>query len=366
MVLLSREPKIRNLVIHVDTEDTLRTKGLPLIYGHPDTFTPLQATVSFETSHDCKAKAVEILFKAAVKTHFFARDEVSRKLEGEQVFYTKHWELETEKPKPGWISKGKYVMQCPVLLDPMLPSSSECSTGRMVYSFEARLKGAKMGFARTDLVVTQEVWVLNSSLPPPSVTTFDNPVTVREEWKSSLGYSITVPSDTLHFGQIVPIAIQLEAFNPGCVHEGEEALITSASFVLQEEKTFRAAFDRNIYETSEKLMNIAVNSGWPQSVDGWQRTIHVSLPSSTTMTADMQTKYLDVTHALVVVIEFRTATMGKSEKLKAQVDVKITAPRVVSAAPPQYDGDVVPGESMFQLGPPPTTDEELPTYSRYE
>ncbi|KAF9958389.1 hypothetical protein BGZ65_001493 [Modicella reniformis] len=365
---LSGDPKVRNLVIHVDTGSTIGTKELPLVYGHPDNFTLLHATVTFESSHDCKAKAVEILFKAAVKTHYFAQDEASRRYEGEQILYSKQWDLDVEKPKQGWIAKGNYARQCSVILDPLLPSSSESPFGSMRYFFEARLKGAKgFGIARIDHVVTQDVWVLNSSLPFPSTVMLDNPITVHEEWKGSLAYSVTVPMDTLHFGQVVPITIQLQPFYPGCAHEGEEALVTSANFTLRETKMFRAMFVRDTHETSEKLLNIAVNSGWPQSVDGWQRTIHVSLPSSPAMSADMQTKYLDITHTLVVMIEFRTSKMTKPDKLKAQVDVKITAPCFVTSTLPRY-GDAVPVESVLLLEPPPAIDanEELPSYSRYE
>lgn len=73
MTLLSGESKVKNLVIHVDTGTTIAAKGLPLVYGHMDTFTLLSATITFESSHDCKAKAIEILFKAAVKTHYFCK-----------------------------------------------------------------------------------------------------------------------------------------------------------------------------------------------------------------------------------------------------------------------------------------------------
>jgi len=74
MTLLTGESKVKNLVIHVDTGNTIGTKGQPLIYGHTDTFTPLSATVTFENSHDCKAKGIEIIFKAAVKTQYFGNN----------------------------------------------------------------------------------------------------------------------------------------------------------------------------------------------------------------------------------------------------------------------------------------------------
>ncbi|KAG0267368.1 hypothetical protein BG011_006785 [Mortierella polycephala] len=367
-MIISGEPKVKNLVIHLDTGHTIGPRGLPLIYGNQDALTLLHATITFESSHGCKAKGVDISFKAAAKSNFFAKDETSRKLEGEQVFYSKHWELSVEQPKPGWIAKGNYARQCSVVLDPSIPSSNESPFGSMRYVFEARLKGAKgFGIARMDMVVVQEVWVLNSTLPFLGTLTLDNPTSVRKRWKASLPYSLTIPSDTLYLGQVVPLTFQLMPFRVGTAFEGEEVVVTSASFTLRETKTFRAMFVRDVHETVDKLLHIAVNTGWPQSVDGWQRTIHVSLPSSPAMSTDMQTKYLDITHSLIVAIEFRTSKITKTEKLWAQLDVLITAPRTTSTEPPHYGETAIPVESLLMLEPPPAIDaEELPSYSRYD
>ncbi|KAF9187449.1 hypothetical protein BGZ51_001296 [Haplosporangium sp. Z 767] len=367
-MIISGESKVRNLAIHLDTEHSIGPRGLPLIYGNQDELTLLQATITFENSHDCKAKGIDIAFKAAVKSSFFAKDETSRKLEGEQVFYLKHWELGVERPKSGWIAKGNYARQCSVLLDPSIPSSSVSPFGSMRYVFEARLKGAKgFGIARTDMVVVQEVWVLNSTLPFLGTLTLDNPITVQEQWKDSLPYSLTIPSDTLHLGQVVPLTFQLMPFRAGTAFEGEEVMVTSASFTLRETKTFRAMFVRDVHETVDKLLHIAVNTGWPQNANGWQRTIHVSLPSSPAMSTDMQTKYLNITHSLIVVVEFRTSKITKTEKLRVLVDVLVTAPRTTSTEPPHYGETTFPAESLLMLEQPPTIDaEELPGYSRYD
>ncbi|KAF9357765.1 hypothetical protein BGX26_003116 [Mortierella sp. AD094] len=367
----SGEPKVRNLTIHIDTGNTIGPKGLPLVYGNPDALTLLQSTVIFESSQDCKAKAVEISFKAVVKTVYFAKDEVSRKYEGEQVFYSKNWELEVERPKSGWISKGNYARQCSVLLDPSLPSSSFSHYGTMKYIFEARLKGAKgFGITRSDWIVSQEVWVLNSTLPFSSNIHMDSPIIVQDQWKDVLPYSLSVPTDIVHFGQVIPVTIQLGRFKPGSAQEGEEVIVNNAIFKLRESKTFRAMFVKDNHETSERLMNIAVNTGWPQNVDGWQRTINVSLPMAPEMSADMQTKYLDVVHELVVVIEFRTSKMSKPEKLQAQFGIMVTAPRFMpsTSSPPQYGDGVIHIESLLLLEPPPAIDpeEQLPSYSRHE
>ncbi|KAI1320380.1 hypothetical protein EDD11_001182 [Mortierella claussenii] len=365
----SGEAKVRNLTIYIDTGSTIGPKGLPLLYGHLDARTILHSTVSFESSHDCKAKGIDICFKAATHSHFFSQDEASRKHEGKQVFILKRWELDVERPKPGWIAKGNYARSCSVLLDPSLPSSSESPFGSMRYFFEARLKGAKgFAIARIDSIVTQDVWVLNSILPFYSTIPIDCPVSISGLWRDTLPYAFTIPADTLHFGQVVPITLQLDSFRPGSAQVGEEIHVVNASFTLRETKTFRAMFVRDMHETAEKLLHIAVSTGWPQSVEGWERTVNVSLPSSPTMSADMQTKYLDVTHTLAVSIEFKTAKMSKTEKLKAQFDIHITAPRFLPTSPPRYGETAVHVESLLLLEPPPAIDasEPLPGYSRYE
>ncbi|KAF8982473.1 hypothetical protein BGZ46_001199 [Entomortierella lignicola] len=316
--MFTSEPKIKNLTIHIDTGKTIGPKELPLVYGNLDALTLLQAIITFESSQDCKAKAVEISFKAAVKTQFYGQDDTSRKYEGEQVFYSKKWELEVERPKPGWISKGNYARQCAVFLDPSFPSSNVSNFGSMRYIFEARLKGAKgLSIARTDWIVSQEVWVLNSCLPFSSTIPIDNPITISNQWRGILPYSLSIPTDIVHFGQVVPVTIQLGQFKSGSTQEGEEVVVTNAVFKLRESKTFRATFVKDTRETFEKLMNIPVNTGWLQNVDGWQRTINISLPMAPEISGDMQTKYLDVTHELIVVIEFRTNKMYKLEKLQA-------------------------------------------------
>ncbi|KAF9272238.1 hypothetical protein BGZ68_002585, partial [Mortierella alpina] len=362
--------KERKLVIHVDTGSTIGPRDLPLVYGSQDAITMLHATVSFESSHDCKAKAVEIMFKAAIKTGFFSKDEASRKHEGEQVFYSKQWTLDVARSKPGWISKGNYARQCSVVLDPSLPSSSESPYGSMRYIFEARLKGAKgIAIARTDHVVTQEVWILNSSLPALEMMPLhDNPLKAEEQWQDVLRYSVSVPSDVLYLGQVVPITFQLGPFMTASAYEGEQAVVSSANFTLRETKLFRAMFVRDTHRTEIKVLQIPVNAGWPQNVDGWARTIHITLPSSPTMSTDLCSKYLDITHTLEVVVEFKTSKMNKPEKLRTLLDIQVTAPRPYSTEPPLYGESVLVVDSLRVVEPPPAIDEQelLPGYSRYE
>ncbi|ORZ14409.1 hypothetical protein BCR41DRAFT_86916 [Lobosporangium transversale] len=280
----------------------------------------------------------------------------------------KHWELDVERPKPGWIGKGSYARLCSVILDPLLPSSSESPFGSMRYYFEARLKGAKgFGITRSDWVVAQEVWILNSSLPFYNNISIDNPTAVHGIWRDALKYSISIPSDLLYLGQRVAVTVQLHPFNQGSVYEGDEVQVIYATFTLRELKTFRAQFVRDVHQTTEKVLNITVNTAWRQSVDGWRKTINLSLPSSPIMSPNMQTKFMDVAHTLAVMIEFRTVKISKIEKLKAQLDVQITAPCFAPTLPPDYGETTRHVESLLLLEPPAIDpNESLPGYSRYE
>ncbi|KAF9579289.1 hypothetical protein BGW38_004512 [Lunasporangiospora selenospora] len=390
----------------------------------------VHAQVTFETSQDVRARAVEISFKAVCKTHYFSQDEASRKLEGTQIFYSKQWELDVERPKPGYIRQGCYARQVSVVLDPSWPSSAETPFGSMRYLFEARLKGGKgISLARVDWVVTQEVWVLNSKLPHPQLVDFGSgeyrrasrdlgsmdddllivdpvavptdPVVVRGRWKNHLSYSLTVPSETLYLGQVFPILIEFHTRR--LVQPLSAIQMTNASFVLKESRTYRATFVHETFEMVEKLLQVSVHAGWPtfgvtkqgegvsdnqhrnvtenqqeSSRDSnsnrdscpWKRTIHVSLPSSPTLSTSIRTKYLDIQHMLEVILEFQMSTNPKSERLCVPFELQITAPRPIPLDPPEY------GEQQHQtmveatslLEPPPAIDseDELPTYSRYE
>ncbi|KAF8980523.1 hypothetical protein CPC16_007421 [Podila verticillata] len=369
-------PKVRNLTIHVQTGATIGPKGLPLVYGSPDSLTILHAVINFETSHDCKAKGVEILFKAATRTTFSDATVPSLLHEAEQVFYSKHWDLEVLKPKPGLVGKGVYARQVSVVLDPSFPSSSHNVFGSMKYVFEARLKGAKgFSLARIDWTVHQEVWVLNSTLPfiYPGVNYIEEesePVAKFARWNEALPFALMVPSKTLYTGQVVPVKVSLEPFLSASPFAGQEIVILGATFILLETRLFRVRFVPEVREYVEKVMSIGVNTGWPRTADGWERVIHVSLPLSPAVSLSTKSRYLEISHSFVLLMDLQVAGRYKPEKLRAQVDIQITAPRSVPSEPPLY-GEMVlydDGDDDLMAPPPPgfDSDEELPGYARYD
>ncbi|KAF9305601.1 hypothetical protein BGZ74_009645 [Mortierella antarctica] len=373
-------PKVRNMTIHVQTGATIGPKGLPLVYGNPDSLTILNAVINFETSHDCKAKGVEILFKAAIRTQFSDATVPSLLHEAEQIFYSKQWELEVTKPRPGVVGKGVYARQVSVVLDPSFPSSCHNVFGSMRYIFEARLKGAKgFGIARIDWTVQQEVWVLNSTLPfiYPGVNDYyleeeSIPVAQFERWNDALPFSLTVPSQTLYTGQVVPVKVALEPFLAGSALAGQEPAILCATFILLETRLFRARFVPEVRESMQKVMSIGVNTGWPRTgaTTGWERVINISLPLSPSVSLSTKSRFLDISHTFVLMMDLQVAGRSKPEKLRTQVSVQITAPRSMPSEPPLY-GEMVlydDGGDGLMAPPPPgfDSDEELPGYARYD
>ncbi|KAG0328300.1 hypothetical protein BGZ99_005653 [Dissophora globulifera] len=373
MMMFKDSSKVKNLTIHVDTGATIGPKGLPLVCGRSEELSLVQATVSFETSHDCKAKGIEVSFKAASGTLYYGKlfsisarpatpEEVTLRLEGEQVYLSKHWDIGVQFAKPGSIAKGTYTRQVAVLLDPTLPSSTSHINGWVKYEFEARLKEAKgFGIGRHDTVVTQEVWVLNSSVPAMGL--IDIPVAVKAHWRRSVPFVVTLPSKTLCLDQVVPINIAQMPFITGTELEGQGVLVNSVNFVLQETRTARALYTRDVRQLAERFVDLTVNTGWEQSSEGWERTIYVSMPSSPALSASMTSRYLDVVHCLVVTIELRTNKI-KTDRIVVNVDVDITPPRTILTPPPGYNDETQNVDAV--LGIPTDLTDELPSYARYE
>ncbi|KAF9206549.1 hypothetical protein BGZ49_002273 [Haplosporangium sp. Z 27] len=356
--------KLKDLVINVHTGATIKPKGLPLIYGYPEEPTFLQATVSFEPNHDRKAKGVEITFKAIAHTLYYPASNIALKLEGEEVFYSKKWDLDVAFSKPGIIEKGSYSRSVSVVLDPTLPSSCSHFNGRVKYEFEARVKEGKgFGITKADIVVTSEVWVLNSLIPAMGLT--EIPVVSENCWKNSLPFLVSIPSKILCFEQLVPVRIQLNRFINGTEYFGQEVIVSNMSFVLQESRTSRASYTKEVHLETERFVNISVNTGWPRSADGWERTIFISLPSSPTLSNSMKTRYLDIKHSLIVTMDFKTSK-NKPERMHATLEVEITSPRSGSLAPPEYYGDSAQLVDTVLGIPTDDLTDELPSYARYE
>ncbi|KAI1311323.1 hypothetical protein EDD11_003468 [Mortierella claussenii] len=356
--------KFKSLSVHIDTGAATGPKGMLLVYGHPETFTPLQATVSFETSHDFKAKGVEIIFKAAAGTLFYGKppEEVTLKLEGEQVFYSKQWDLDMEYSKPGWIAKGSYSRVVSVALDPSYPSSTYHFNGWMKYEFEARLKDAKgFGFTRADIVVTKDIWILNSCIPFMGLV--EQPVVTAIAWKDILQFSVTIPGETLQLDQLLPVTIRVQPLAHGTVFEGRDLLVNSVNFYLQESRTIRALYTKNVLQMTERPVSLTVNTGWPQNLtnEGWERTVFLSIPSSPVLSCSMLTRFLDITHTLVSVMELGTNKV-RTERIQTSLEVRITSPRTLFMAPPPgYEEAPQPVDELLEA-----LSGELPSYSRYE
>ena len=194
----------------------------------------------------------------------------------------------------------------------------------MKYIFEARLKGAKgFGLTRVDWTVQQEVWVLNSTLPfiYPGVNYIEEesePIAQFVRWNEALPFALTVPARTLYTGQVVPVKVSLEPFLSASPLAGQEPVILGATFILLETRLFRARYVPEVRESVEKVMSIGVNTGWPRTADGWERVIHVSLPLAPAVSLSTKSRYMEITHTFVLLMDLQVAGRSKPEKLRAQ------------------------------------------------
>ncbi|KAG0254366.1 hypothetical protein BG011_005802 [Mortierella polycephala] len=88
-------------------------------------------------------------------------------------------------------------------------------------------------------------------------------------------------------------------------------VIMGAYFTLLETIRIRAQLQKNTIKTTKKLMKIALDDGWSQQ-EGW-KTVYVALPRVEETCTSMQSKWMDVTHTLVLKMHLRlSATNGYS------------------------------------------------------
>ncbi|KAF9431176.1 hypothetical protein BGZ94_007627 [Podila epigama] len=321
------QSKLKKLTIQVKTGATTGPKGLPVVYGSPDSLTILSAVINFNSNHDCKGDGIDIEFKAAAKVQFWDETGPCVQHVAEQIFYVKKWDLDVTMSRPGVVAKGEYEREVLVALDSTLPSSFQHVFGSMKYTFEARLKKSKgFGITKADWLVSQEVLVLNTTLPTiyPSMSELhlndeaSLPIVKHGYWKEALPFSLTIPSRTLHLAQVMQVKVNMEPFLAQSALAGQVLSILGATFILVETRTYRAKFVSDKREVTEKVMTMAVNTGWPQSATGWERVIHVSLPSTPALSPTTKTKYIDITHCLHFSMDIQTSK-NKYEKLALKV-----------------------------------------------
>ncbi|KAG0344647.1 hypothetical protein BG005_001746 [Podila minutissima] len=331
------------------------TTDLPLLVGSPDAPAIMGATITLDVEEDCSGNQVEIEFKAWTKTIVDIKVDAAECLRTEEPFKINRWKLPVAKPKIDKIAKGCYTKYVEVGIDPSWPSSSTYRQGFVRYAIMVRYKvnGRMSEFvAHTE---EQEIWVLNSA----NLLTDQPPVVVSELAKQgSLPVEASIPSEVVAMGQVIPVTVKLSPYLAVSKYAGQEAVLLGATFKVKQKHLVRcrgfhvgegvAAYDN--------CLNFALAEGWPQSKDGWERTVDIRIPSDPVISAYTVTKFLFITHTLTVKLRFRSgaekdSNTHKTEECKLTFDIKVVPPSLrrdtvaMKELPPGYvpDANQAPG-----------------------
>ncbi|KAG0300694.1 hypothetical protein BGZ98_008973 [Dissophora globulifera] len=295
--------------------------------------------------------------------------------------------------KPGVIAAGKYTRQVFTVIEPTWPSSSSSiynpltavsnnddqsianntthtifqskevnitthdDGGFVQYSFQAQItRVGLLNISHPIAAAAQELLVLNyssflTSGLPPSLR-LAHTITVTSS-KKGIPLQVAIPFDTVVFGQTVPVTVSVDSFLDTSVFAGREVVIMDARFGIHEIRQMRSLNNivdkKVVVETFEIQVPGTSGGSWPQSRNGWRRTVDVQIPQSyfetvmdsaatpqqTSINSGMprlltslKSKYYDVEHQLVVVLKVRTS--GEKDKhaetLDLRLDLKIVHP----------------------------------------
>lgn len=252
----------------------------------------------------------------------------------EEPFKINRWKLPVTKPKIDMIAKGCYTKYVEVRIDPTWPSSSTHRQGFVKYAITVccKLDG------RMNAIVThteeQEIWVLNSVTVP----TDQPPMVVSGVAKQgSLPVLASIPSEVVVMGQMIPVTVQLSPYLVVSKYAGQEAVVLGATFKVKQKHVVHCrSFDVGESITNngpdlasegvavyDDCLNFALTEGWPQSMNGWERTVDIRIPSDSVISAHTITKYLLITHTLTITLRFRSGA-EKDSKIPWTEECKLT------------------------------------------
>ncbi|KAF9190497.1 hypothetical protein BGZ51_008536 [Haplosporangium sp. Z 767] len=352
----------KSLTIHLETDGVIHGQGqqlssqsLAIVKGSQECPGYIQATVTFETGNECAGDEVEIVFKAVVGS----------KVSG-----------------PHKIAPGKYTRKVYAVIDPSWPSSCTHADGFVRYSFHAQLSkivsasnisintnsnnshAAPLSkFSSSILKTSKEFLVANYNLPmtsylPPELTP---PLTVKALWKKkTLPVELSIPSENVTLGQTIPLTIHMRPIKEGTYYYGQEILVLESRFMIYELRHIRSTQSEMNAKVVKVPIDLAVAgvasmAPWPQSAEGWTRTVDVAIPlpsqcfgsgSHLSLTPSMKSKYYDISHQLVVSMKIRTSSERdrQAEENETQLEIQVMPPKPdIGPLPPMYYGNTTDG-----------------------
>ncbi|KAF9438006.1 hypothetical protein BGZ76_010210 [Entomortierella beljakovae] len=256
----------------------------------------------------------------------------------------KSWEVKLTRSDPKTISPGVTRYDFTVNLDSELPPSVHGQRGWFHYRFKACIR---RDFPRRDMAVKQLVWVYSSSIRANEVP---QPKVYRQVFNDMMPFSCTLPSEVLYQGQSVPLTVQFDPFRSGSPLCGEKLIIMSAHVKM---KQYTRLFDKKFLKKrrNEKkvvfVLPVAVND-WPQTDQGFTKTIMVDLPGARKLAASLDTEPVTKSHCLKLIMMVRTSSMSEKEakEVRMEMDVRITSPR------PEFLKDMDQQHQQLMLPPP--------------
>ncbi|KAG0361073.1 hypothetical protein BGZ54_009254 [Gamsiella multidivaricata] len=307
----------------------------------------VQATVTLELDQMCEGEEVEIIFKAVVGSRIQVRGAEIGTSYSEQILQKKRWLLPVTKSGPQMIAAGRYTRQVFTVLEPSWPSSCyRHPEGFVQYTFQANITRTTATKLKTPLFsASQEFLVMNYSLPPAGL--LPSPIThstVVISPKKNVPIQVAIPSETVILGKRVPVTIEVQPFRPRSGFAGQEVVIMDARFGIQETRFARSVNHmigtKQVKTFVEILVPGTSMGSWPQSRNGWKRTVHLTMPASNLvdpvtaaaaatvplstramLTPSLRSKYYDITHQLVIMLKLRTS--GEKDKQAEEVEIRL-------------------------------------------
>ncbi|KAG0002030.1 hypothetical protein BGZ79_003697 [Entomortierella chlamydospora] len=349
----------------------------------------VEATVTLEVDTACEGDEVEIQFRAVIGSKISVKGGGFSVSLSEQVLQRKRWILPVTKLGPYVIAAGVYSRQVCTMIETNWPSScTEHSEGFVQYSFHAQItKVSAAKVAMPILTASQEFLVLNLNNSCENYSNYNNynqynnfskfnfhgkenysksdisnisyiprnkhnymgvlpgtstphSVSVLSPEKS-VPIEMSIPSETLVFGQRVPITIAVNPFSEWTPFAGQEIVVMEARFGIEQKRHARSANriikDKIVKNFTEIHVPSTRMGSWPQSRNGWKRTVSIKLPAAASFTEkskpvrpgqhnsplllsqSLQSRYYDISHKLIVSLKVRTS--GEKDKQAEEIEL---------------------------------------------
>ncbi|KAF9093366.1 hypothetical protein BGX23_003382 [Mortierella sp. AD031] len=329
-----KDPRSKDLQIHMTTHTgttiTVDKENFPLVHGVYDRPGYIQVTATFKLDQDYSADEVTLNFKGVYgsKIEFEAGGWFDSAVISEEVFATKQWSLPIERgDAPRTIAKGFYERQVAVMIDPAWPSSLQSPSAWIRYEFKLHV---------------------------------------------SKHCDLAAP------GSQLPVNVRVGSFSRGSKNVGRAAVVLGATFTFVEHRVLRSSQRDRVVQNDAEIMTISLKTGWTNAVEGWERTVGLTIPRSPVWTADCKSKYLHVSHSLTLDLKVKSDSMRdfRAESVQLHVDfhAMMSRPSVENnpaLPPPAYENveqhedehgnDHPVGDSTSML-----LEDDLPTYARVE